>query len=237
MGRLSGFQRLIHLFTEPHQEMEMCGFGTRDATSLRARLSLAFNVVIRETERMDLAERMEFHLCILQILIPFSLQEQLVCFLFNTDGKLKLFDLRMNRGNAPKRTSPPLLSSKIPKHWSRTYGFTSVAVDSNTMAWATCRDSKIYGFNLHTLSLVDVKSSPDLRIDSFYIRVSVGHHGAMVCGSSTGDIFVWKDNHHVVLKAHSAEVGCVDWSHRNQMQFLSSSDDETVRVGYMSSFV
>ncbi|KAF2532958.1 hypothetical protein F2Q70_00032016, partial [Brassica cretica] len=116
----------------------------------------------------------------------------------------------------------------------RAHGIVSLSQDSSgTFLTASCKDNRIYLYNILQLDKGPVQSFSGCRIDSFFIRTMISLDGEhILSGSSDGNAYIWQVNKpHVdptVLKGHDKEVTAVDWSQSEIGKVVTASDDFTV---------
>ncbi|CAG7872635.1 unnamed protein product, partial [Brassica rapa] len=149
------------------------------------------------------------------------------------DSALKFWDTRKLK--VPIAQASPQSDATNTKE-KRAHGIVSLSQDSSgTFLTASCKDNRIYLYNILQLDKGPVQSFSGCRIDSFFIRTMISPDGEhILSGSSDGDAYIWQVNKpHVdptVLKGHDKEVTAVDWSSSEIGKVVTASDDFTVRL-------
>ncbi|KAJ0254107.1 Transducin/WD40 repeat-like superfamily protein [Hirschfeldia incana] len=149
------------------------------------------------------------------------------------DSALKFWDTRKLK--VPIAQASPQSDSTNIKE-KRAHGIVSLSQDSSgTFLTASCKDNRIYLYNILQLDKGPVQSFSGCRIDSFFIRTMISPDGEhILSGSSDGNAYIWQVNKpHVdptVLKGHDKEVTAVDWSSSEIGKVVTASDDFTVRL-------
>ncbi|KAJ4900989.1 Transducin/WD40 repeat-like superfamily protein [Raphanus sativus] len=149
------------------------------------------------------------------------------------DSALKFWDTRKLR--VPIAQASPQSDSTNTTE-KRAHGIVSLSQDSSgTFLTASCKDNRIYLYNILQLDKGPVQSFSGCRIDSFFIRTMISPDGEhILSGSSDGNAYIWQVNKpHVdptVLKGHDKEVTAVDWSPSEIGKVVTASDDFTVRL-------
>ncbi|WZZ74197.1 hypothetical protein YC2023_085567 [Brassica napus] len=149
------------------------------------------------------------------------------------DSALKFWDTRKLK--VPIAQASPQSDTTNNKE-KRAHGIVSLSQDSSgTFLTASCKDNRIYLYNILQLDKGPVQSFSGCRIDSFFIRTMISLDGEhILSGSSDGNAYIWQVNKpHVdptVLKGHDKEVTAVDWSQSEIGKVVTASDDFTVRL-------
>ncbi|KAF2553634.1 hypothetical protein F2Q68_00036391 [Brassica cretica] len=147
------------------------------------------------------------------------------------DSALKFWDTRKLK--VPIAQASPQSDTTNNKE-KRAHGIVSLSQDSSgTFLTASCKDNRIYLYNILQLDKGPVQSFSGCRIDSFFIRTMISLDGEhILSGSSDGNAYIWQVNKpHVdptVLKGHDKEVTAVDWSQSEIGKVVTASDDFTV---------
>ncbi|CAN8266171.1 unnamed protein product [Cochlearia groenlandica] len=119
---------------------------------------------------------------------------------------------------------------------NRSHGIVCLSQDSSgTFLTASCKDNRIYLYNMLQLDKGPLQSFSGCRIDSFFVRTMISPDAEhILSGSSDGNAYIWQVNKpHVeptILKGHDFEVTAVDWSPSDIGKVATASDDFTVRL-------
>lgn len=158
------------------------------------------------------------------------------------DGVIKVWDLRRCYTTLKKE---PIAKYNLPYAGKSTFkGFTNLVVnEAGTRLYASCMDSKIYGYNIDTYSKVPSMVYEGLQINSFYIKACLSPDGEyLLSGSSDEKAYIWNlknPNPVVTLAGHNYEVTCVAWSnHQNNLDggnmcLVTCSDDACHKIWRM----
>ncbi|XP_031286429.1 denticleless protein homolog [Pistacia vera] len=118
----------------------------------------------------------------------------------------------------------------------RLHGISSLSQDLNgVFLAASCKDNRIYLYNVLQLDKGPIQSFSGCQIGSFYVKAAISPDAAhILSGSSDGTAYVWQVNKPqldpVMLKSHDGEVTAVDWCPFETGKMATSSDDFTVRL-------
>ncbi|XP_018510106.2 denticleless protein homolog isoform X1 [Brassica rapa] len=149
------------------------------------------------------------------------------------DSALKFWDTRKLK--VPFAQASPQPDSTNTKE-KRAHGIVSLSQDSSgTLLTASCKDNRIYLYNILQLDKGPVQSFSGCRIDSFFVRTMISPDGEYILsGSSDGNAYIWQVNKPqvdpTILKGHDSEVTAVDWSPSEIGKVATASDDFTVRL-------
>lgn len=155
------------------------------------------------------------------------------------DGIIKAWDLRRCYSTLKKE---PIAKYNLPYAGSSTLkGFTSLIVNaSGSRLYASCMDSKIYGYNIGTFSKEPIMVYSGANIKSFYIKSCLSPDDKyLLSGSSDEKAYIWNvDNPTPVvsLVGHSFEVTSVAWAHHQNnldggnMALVTCSDDACHKI-------
>ncbi|KAF8049618.1 hypothetical protein N665_2169s0008 [Sinapis alba] len=149
------------------------------------------------------------------------------------DSALKFWDTRKLK--VPFAQASPQSDSTNTKE-KRAHGIVSLSQDSSgTFLTASCKDNRIYLYNILQLDKGPVQSFSGSRIDSFFVRTMISPDGEYILsGSSDGNAYIWQVNKPqvdpTILKGHDSEVTAVDWSPSEIGKVATASDDFTVRL-------
>ncbi|KAL5572777.1 hypothetical protein UlMin_022374 [Ulmus minor] len=148
------------------------------------------------------------------------------------DSIVKFWDTR-NMKSTITQTCPHLEPSAKER---RLHGISSLSQDMNgVFISASCKDNRIYLYNLLQLEKGPTKSFSGCQIESFFVKSSISPDAAhILSGSSDGNAYIWKVNkpqeNPIILKNHDREVTAVDWCFHEDGRIATSSDDFTVRI-------
>lgn len=155
------------------------------------------------------------------------------------DGVIKIWDLRRCYSTLKKE---PIAKYNLPYAGRSTLkGFTNLIVDeTGSNLYASCMDSKIYGYNISTYSKDPVMTYSGLQINSFYIKSCLSPDGSyLLSGSSDEKAYIWNLKNPTplaTLSGHNYEVTCVAWSqHQNNLDggnmcLVTCSDDACHKI-------
>ncbi|KAL0737681.1 hypothetical protein Bca4012_013891 [Brassica carinata] len=149
------------------------------------------------------------------------------------DSALKFWDtrkLKVPLAQASPQSDPTNTKEK------KAHGIVSLSQDSSgTSLTASCKDNRIYLYNILQLDKGPVQSFSGCRIGSFFVRTMISPDGEhILSGSSDGNAYIWQVNKPqvdpTILKGHDNEVSAVDWSSSEIGKVVTASDDFTVRL-------
>ncbi|CAA7046597.1 unnamed protein product [Microthlaspi erraticum] len=149
------------------------------------------------------------------------------------DSALKFWDARKLK--APIAEASPQ-SDPTNTNEKRAHGIVSLSQDSSgTLLTASCKDNRIYLYNIVQLDKGPVQSFSGCRIGSFFVRTMISPDGEnILSGSSDGNAYIWQVNKPqvdpTILKGHDFEVSAVDWCPSENGMVATASDDFTVRL-------
>ncbi|XP_010528229.1 PREDICTED: denticleless protein homolog [Tarenaya hassleriana] len=149
------------------------------------------------------------------------------------DSAIKFWDARKLK--APFTQASPHPESSNTKE-KRSHGIVCLSQDSNgSFLTASCKDNRIYLYNLLQLNKGPIQSFSGCRIDSFFVRTMISPDAEYILsGSSDGNACIWQVNKPqadpVILKGHDFEVTAVDWCSSEIGKIATASDDFTVRL-------
>ncbi|GAB2236305.1 hypothetical protein Droror1_Dr00028024 [Drosera rotundifolia] len=153
------------------------------------------------------------------------------------DSILKFWDTR-NLKTQVTQTCPH--SGSEAKAKGRLHGITSLSQDQNgVFLSASCRDNRIYLYNLLQLDKGPISSFLGCQIESFFVKSSISPDASyMLSGSTDGNTYIWQMNRPeaaIALTRHDDEVTAVDWNLHELGKIATASDDFTVCVWNMES--
>ncbi|GAV70234.1 WD40 domain-containing protein [Cephalotus follicularis] len=154
------------------------------------------------------------------------------------DSIVKFWDTRTLK--APITQACPHFESSNEKE-RRLHGISSLSQDSNgVFLTASCKDNRIYLYNVLQLEKGPIRSFSGCRIDSFYVKSAISPDASHVLsGSSDGNAYIWEVNKPKVqpikLESHDGEVTAVDWCPSEVGKIATTSDDFTVRLWNIQS--
>ncbi|ESQ32698.1 hypothetical protein EUTSA_v10004025mg [Eutrema salsugineum] len=149
------------------------------------------------------------------------------------DSALKFWDTRKLK--VPFAQASPQLDPTNTKE-KRSHGIVCLSQDSSgTFLTASCKDNRIYLYNMLQLDKGPLQSFSGCRIDSFFVRTMISPDAEhILSGSSDGNAYIWQVNKPqvdpTILKGHDYEVTAVDWSPSEIGKVATASDDFTVRL-------
>ncbi|KAL8153888.1 hypothetical protein V2J09_011648 [Rumex salicifolius] len=154
------------------------------------------------------------------------------------DSIVKFWDTRNLKAQVTQ-TCPHPESAKATK--GRLHGITSLSQDQNGLLLsASCRDNRIYLYNVLQVDKGPVSSFTGCEIESFFVKSVISPDAShILSGSSDRNAYIWQvdrpNAEPVVLESHDGEVTAVDWCQHDLEKFATSSDDLTVRFWSMGS--
>ncbi|XP_042377668.1 denticleless protein homolog [Zingiber officinale] len=120
------------------------------------------------------------------------------------------------------------------------HGITSLSQDSYGVSLAaSCRDNRIYLYDVLKLDRGPIKIFSGSKIGSFFVKSVISLDGAHILGGSSDDnAYIWQvrrpESAPTILKGHQGEVTSVDWCSSELGKVVTSSDDFMVRVWKMN---